>query len=205
MGDQTRGGLLSPWLSRRRISAVRPWLRGTVLDLGAAGGSLAAWIPPERYVGVEPDTNARSLASARFPLHRFEAAVPSGEVFDTIAALAVVEHVPSPSSFLTELRAHLGPGGYLVLTTPHPSARWLHECAARIGLASREAAIQHRDFLDCAALESAAEDAGFEMLVYERLLSGTSQLAVLARRRASGTRASSTVHGSGVRTRTTSA
>jgi 2-polyprenyl-3-methyl-5-hydroxy-6-metoxy-1,4-benzoquinol methylase len=184
---------------------VRPWLRGNVLDVGAGGGALAEWVPPERYAGVEPDTSARSLATTRHPRHRFEARVPVGELFDTIVALAVIEHVPNPSGFLADLGAHLELGGRLVLTTPHPAGRWLHECAAYVGLASRHAAREHRDFLDRAALLKAARAAGLELCVYKRLLSGLGQLVVLERRGGLGLRASSTVHGSGVRTRTTSA
>jgi SAM-dependent methyltransferase len=38
--------------------------------------------------------------------------------FDTVFASEVLEHVPSPSSFLAAIRAHLVPEGQIVLTTP---------------------------------------------------------------------------------------
>jgi 2-polyprenyl-3-methyl-5-hydroxy-6-metoxy-1,4-benzoquinol methylase len=178
MTNQAGGGLLSPWLQRRRLQSARRWLRGAVLDVGAGNGALAAWVGQDRYVGVEPEAEARAIAVASFPSHRFEAVLPASELFDTVAALAVVEHVPDPVCFLSALRSHLRPGGHLVVTTPHPVGRPLHDLAARLGLASAAAAAEHQEFLGRRALCAAAHAAGLALVVYERLLLGLNQLAV---------------------------
>lgn len=74
-----------------------------MLDVGCGTGALAAFVSPDCYLGVEIDYD--SLAKARaYPWHRFEGALSnSGERFDTVIALAVIEHVPDPAGFLREL------------------------------------------------------------------------------------------------------
>ena len=42
MTDQAAEGLLSPMLRNRRIQAVKPFLRGRVLDVGCGNGALTA-------------------------------------------------------------------------------------------------------------------------------------------------------------------
>jgi len=42
------------------------------------------------------------------------------ERFDTIVAGEVIEHLSNPGKFLERARAHLKPGGLLLLTTPNP-------------------------------------------------------------------------------------
>jgi hypothetical protein len=70
-----------------------------------------------------------------FPLHRFLTAPPAGESFDTVAALALAGHLLEPAGWLAQLRGVLAPGGHLVvLTTPHPAFRRLHEAGARAGV-----------------------------------------------------------------------
>ena len=44
------------------------------------------------------------------------------EKFDTIVAGELIEHLANPGLFLRQARAHLKPGGRLVLTTPNPFA-----------------------------------------------------------------------------------
>ena len=43
-----------------------------------------------------------------------------GRQFDTVVAGELIEHLSNPGSFLGRARAHLAPGGRLVLSTPYP-------------------------------------------------------------------------------------
>ena len=109
MVDQAAEGLLSPFLRRQRFKAVRPYLRGRVLDVGCGTGALAAFVSPDCYLGVEIDYDSLAKARAAYPRHRFESALPnSGERFDTVIALAVIEHVLDPAGFFRELRSEEG-------------------------------------------------------------------------------------------------
>ncbi len=170
---------MSPLLRACRLRAARPFLRGRVLDFGCGTGALAEWVEPAMYFGVDQDHEALEEARRRHPRHGF-AATPHGKgAFDTIAALAVVEHLSEPESWLREMRALLAPGGCLVLTTPHPAFRLIHDAGARAGLFSRDAAEEHERFFNRAALERLAASSGFRLALYRRFLLGANQLAVL--------------------------
>jgi SAM-dependent methyltransferase len=178
MADQGTEGLLSPLLRARRIRAALPFLRGRVLDFGCGAGALAAWVEPGRYFGVDRDPDALQQARRLFPLHQFSAALPGSGTFDSIAALAVIEHLPAPEEWLAAMRRLLAPSGSLVITTPHPAFRRIHEAGARAGVFSREAAAEHETLFGRAALLRLAAAAGFQMVLYRRFLLGANQLAI---------------------------
>jgi len=181
MADQGAEGLLSPFLRARRMAAARRYLIGRVLDVGCGSGAMAAFVPPERYIGVEQDEQSLSLARARFPKHRFQAALPSDEsAFDTVASLAVIEHVQDPARFLRELADRLKKSSHskIICTTPHPSADWMHSVGAAVGLFSRHANDEHEELLDRRRLEDVARQVGLRLCEYRRFLLGVNQLAV---------------------------
>lgn len=161
-----------------------PELRGRVLDYGCGAGALAARIPPDRYVGVDIDVPSLDLARAAHPLHVFHAGLDEvpGD-FDTIVMLALIEHVPDPAALLGTLAGRLRPGGRVVLSTPHPRVRTLHDLGARVGVFSREAADEHERLLDRRALRAALGAAGMRLVAYRRFLAGANQLAVGVRPR----------------------
>ena len=187
MADQMTG-LLSPFLRRRRLAAAGPYLRGgQVLDFGCGVGELANQIEPERYLGVDLDRASIETARTNHPRHRFETLVDfearsPAPSFDVISALAVIEHLPDPGTWLCSMGAWLKPDGIIVLTTPHPSMRWVHDCGARVRAFSREAAEEHEDMLDYHALQSIAARAGLRVMRYRRFLPGCNQLAVVKHR-----------------------
>jgi 2-polyprenyl-3-methyl-5-hydroxy-6-metoxy-1,4-benzoquinol methylase len=184
MADQMTG-FLSPFLRRRRIAAAGPFLReGKVLDFGCGVGELTNQIEPDRYLGVDLDRASVETASANHPRHRFETLAefesrPPVPSFDVISALALIEHLADPGAWLATMGAWLNPEGMLILTTPHPSMRWVHECGARVRLFSREAADEHEDMLDYKALQTIAAGAGLRVAQYRRFLLGCNQLAVI--------------------------
>lgn len=187
MADQGSEGLLSPFLRARRLAAVQPYLRGRVLDVGCGSGAMAALVPPDRYVGVEPDVEMLELARQRHPQHRFLAALPDNDEFDTVASLAVIEHVRDSAGFLGALAGRLNhaSAACIVCTTPHPAVDWLHTAGARCGLFSRHASEEHEELLDHRRLQDIAECIGLHLTEYRRFLMGGNQLAVFGRNRES--------------------
>jgi 2-polyprenyl-3-methyl-5-hydroxy-6-metoxy-1,4-benzoquinol methylase len=180
--DQGTEGLLSPWLRSRRLAAAVPLLRGRVLDVGCGAGALAQAVPPADYLGVEPDEASRRAAQHRWPLHRFVDEWPIDEPpFDTIALLAVIEHISAPAEWLQGLTASLASDGRLVLTTPHPAAERIHSLGSRIGLFSAHAAEEHESLLDRQALGRLAATAGLTVVGYRRFLGGLNQLCWMQR------------------------
>lgn len=184
MADQARG-LLSPFLRDRRLAAARPYLaEGRVLDYGCGVGVLAEWIEPSRYLGVDVDAASLEAAKREHPEHAFRQLDELGAQdleagFETIVALAVIEHVPDPGSWLDEVKRWLSPSGRLVLTTPEPQLRRFHELGARLGLFSREAAEEHNVMVSRSMMVDLAAAADLELVEAARFLLGCNQLFVL--------------------------
>jgi SAM-dependent methyltransferase len=181
MADQGNEGILSPYLRRKRIQAVIPYLNGRVLDFGCGGGVLATQVDSKKYLGVEIDEISLQKAKSMFPAHQFSRSFPNtGEKFDTVVSLAVIEHVDDPVSFLRELAEFLN-DGQLVITTPHPSVDWVHDLGAAIGIFSKHANEEHGDLLDQARLEMVGSQAGLKLDIYSRFLFGANQVAVYSK------------------------
>ena len=74
-----------------------------------------------RTVGVDPSPLAAAGKTALDldirPIYA-DADTALGGPFDVVYGSEVIEHVPTPHDFLKICRAHLAPGGVLVLTTP---------------------------------------------------------------------------------------
>ncbi len=185
MPDQT-SGLLSPYLRRRRLAVVAPYLGGgRVLDYGCGVGELARRVPPERYLGVDRDADSLAAARARFPRHRFvvpeelDAAAAAEGSFDLVVALAFIEHLADPGAWLAAASRRLAPGGRMVLTTPEPRLFGVHRLGAAAGLFSREGAAEHQTPIGRADLAVLAADARLRVLEARRFLLGANQLFVL--------------------------
>jgi len=172
-------GLLSDWLSRQRLEAARPHLKGRVLDFGCGTGNLADICDPAAYVGVDIAVHRIEAARQLRPRYRFETAVPEGERFDTVVALAFIEHVHDPADYLRQFAAMLSSGGRIILTTPHPSLEWVHTAGGRVGLFSRTAHDEHEDLIDRARMEELLSGTGMRLTVYRRFLFGANQLFVI--------------------------
>jgi|SRR5688572_16431363 2-polyprenyl-3-methyl-5-hydroxy-6-metoxy-1,4-benzoquinol methylase len=179
MADQIVG-VLSPWLRNARLSRARPYLHGTVLDYGCGVGALSDFCDPESYLGVDIDRESVAVAQARRPQFRFVRETPSTpQQFDTIVALAVIEHLEDPAALLAEFGRLLAPGGQIVLTTPHPSLEWAHTLGAKVGLFSPEASEEHEELIDLKRMRELAAAAGLVVQRYERFLLRANQLFVL--------------------------
>lgn len=176
-------GLLSPHLMRRRVAMARPHLRGRILDVGCADGVLAREVAAGSYVGVDIDDAVLTDARRANPDHEFRRMRDLGpdDRFDTVAALAVVEHMPDARGWAARVREHLVPGGRIVLTTPHRRFEFVHDLAARVGLASPEAADEHEETFDRRTLTDLFEKAGLTLELYQRFLLGMNQLAIARR------------------------
>ncbi len=159
MADQA-SGLLSPWLREKRIRVARPYLKGRVLDYGCGVGALALMCQSDAYLGVDIDEEVLEVARRNQPQFKFVSEVSEAERFDTIVALAVIEHVSDPAGLLTKFRWMLKLAGRVVLTTPHPTVEWIHTLGTRIGLFSLEASKQHQQLINYSVCKSLGQRAG---------------------------------------------
>jgi SAM-dependent methyltransferase len=76
-------------------------------------------MPNATCEGVELNRDAVDLARQRgIFVHQGAPADLAAEQYDVVYSIAVLEHVPSPTKFLRELRRLLKPGGHLFLYQP---------------------------------------------------------------------------------------
>ncbi len=184
MADQA-SGIFSPFLRRRRIAAALPFLKGRVLDYGCGIGALTEYFSPENYIGIDDDKASLSIAKKTHPAYVFlytdELCMIEG-VFDSIALLAVIEHVHDAEILLRLLGSLLEQNGSIVLTTPLPMAGLLHRFGACIGLFSKEAHNDHKAFYGHKEIAAMAQSAGFGIAVEKRFLFGMNQLCILKKK-----------------------
>jgi len=184
--NQETEGLFSPLLRSVRLrKAARLILPGSlVLDIACGGGDLKEFLPPGcRYFGVDriippPTANfdvflAGDVMSPEF-LGKLKPWLPGRA--DVITMLAFIEHIEFPGTILHALAEVLAENGRIILTTPHPSGRSLHDRLARFGLCSSSAAEEHEQFFDRSDLEKIARQAGFFTVNYQRFLFGLNQI-----------------------------
>ncbi|MEO0797002.1 MAG: class I SAM-dependent methyltransferase [Verrucomicrobiota bacterium] len=189
MPTQETEGLLSPWIASIRLRAAADQITqgSVVLDLACGSGRLREFLKADcTYLGVDRQPPPSEAASMEFlnqdlsqadAFERIQEWLPHPPTVVTM--LAFIEHVTEPIHFLKAAKGLLPKGGSVILTTPHPIGRKLHDSLASVYLCSRSGAAEHEDFLDENDLRTLAEDAGFADISYQRFLGGLNQLAVL--------------------------
>jgi len=114
-------------LTRREVTALWPLLAppARVLDLGCATGDLLQAIREhgnDHLIGIEPSERAAAIARSRGLDVRTDdlrgTALPAASL-DIALVSHVIEHLPSPSDALAELRRVVRPGGHLVIWLPN--------------------------------------------------------------------------------------
>jgi 2-polyprenyl-3-methyl-5-hydroxy-6-metoxy-1,4-benzoquinol methylase len=121
-GPVSRSAALASWLT----SFPEPWRSARrVLEIGAGAGflleELARRYPHASFRGEEPGLEA--VAHGRKRGAALCAPGEAGGGFDLAYSVAVIEHVPSPTVFLNDLRRRLAPGGWLFLCQPTQDVR----------------------------------------------------------------------------------
>ncbi len=118
------------YLSKKRGKVIKPWLKGDVLDIGCGGeSSLIDFLTSEqRYIGIDIQQDLIQRLRLAKPLYEFYCVDIDSEdnellstiksQFDTIAMLAVIEHLRNPQIALKQCWNSLRRGGTLIITTP---------------------------------------------------------------------------------------
>jgi 2-polyprenyl-6-hydroxyphenyl methylase/3-demethylubiquinone-9 3-methyltransferase len=126
------------WIAAARAALIPPASRerAVLVDLGCGAGLLAPHVAPlgYRHVGIDLVPTSLELAvehgvtAARADVHRIP--LLDGSV-DVVSAGEILEHVPDPSTVLSEAGRILRPGGLLVLDTIN-ATRWARFLAVAV-------------------------------------------------------------------------
>ena len=123
----------------------------SLLDIGAGSGLLVAEAKRLGFdaVGVEPSRRLVEMAQKVNEVKIFPGAFPhpllTGQLFDLIFVVDVIEHVSNPVELLRYCAGALRPGGVIVVVTPDVGSlsarifgqRWWHFRLAHVGYFSR--------------------------------------------------------------------
>ena len=168
-----------------RIRHVLPWIPtgGRVLDVGCFDARLFRRLGPRLGYGVgmdpaiqRPDRFDRyQLLPGEFPDAR-----PTGETFDAITFLAVLEHVPTGEidAWTDACRSLLAPNGLVVATVPSPRSTRSSTSRSRLRLMDGMEAGQHHGFEPTDIL-AAFRRAGFDIVAKQRFQLGLNNLFVM--------------------------
>ncbi len=180
-------GLLSGFLVRKRIEAVKPFLAGRkrICDIGCGVFRWDSMLAEEvSYTGIDAEEDIVRYNQGHFA-HEFykknieeDSLQDIGGSFDLVIMLAVIEHFRQPDAVLRKLQSILSPQGIIVLTTPHPCGDSILNLGARIGLFSNDKRTHHT-LLNRRLLGEISLSAGFRVREYRRFLFGFNQLAIL--------------------------
>ena len=141
--------LLSERARNQRWRAIRPFLRGAILDIGCGWTTLPELFPTGTiYMGVDKSQEAVDYFTGRYPQHSFylrdldDGSLDLGDrKFDTVILAAVVEHLQDPEPVLRQARELLVESGLLVVTTPSPLGESVHGIGSRLGLFYQESVV----------------------------------------------------------------
>lgn len=108
------------------LSSFGPPLRGRVLEVGAGVGNFTRWLArtADHVVVAEPDTSMADALTAVVPADVEVRAVPvedlrgSGERFDAVVAINVLEHIEDDREAVRIAQEVLRPGGRLCVFVP---------------------------------------------------------------------------------------
>lgn len=152
------------FLQKRRFKKVIPYLKGDVLDFGGNEGELLQYMKGGSYTVVNYDHS---------PMEN--------KTFDTIVALAVIEHIDMPDVFaiFNKFKSKLRPGGTIFLTTPTKMAKPVLEFMASINMVDKENIEEHKHYWNKKEIHELAEKNDMTIKKYKKFQLGFNQFAIL--------------------------
>jgi SAM-dependent methyltransferase len=131
--------------------------RGRALEIGGKDGSFGTLLRERGWgiVGVDPDAAfaewAQRIHGVEMLAHRFSSELFSGQRFDLVVAIQLIEHVARPLDFLRDVRRVVGERGVLYLETPDLAS-----------IQQRQLHTRHVTLYSAGALCQVLRQAGFE-------------------------------------------
>jgi SAM-dependent methyltransferase len=174
--------ILQRWRIRMAARDLPP--RAHVLDIGCGDGLLFNVLKGRiaSGVGVDSDAVPESYGDFRFIRGRAPDDLPSGETFDAITMLAVLEHIPSEAqrNLAEDCWALLGDNGRVICTVPSPRVDSLIHLGKRLRVLDGMQEHEHYGF-DPSQTVQLFEDRGFALRRAQRFQLGLNNLFVFAK------------------------
>jgi 2-polyprenyl-3-methyl-5-hydroxy-6-metoxy-1,4-benzoquinol methylase len=178
-------GLFSDFLFHQRIKLVKPFLSGSILDIGCGYTPVLRALPGgAEYIGVDKWPDALKYVRSKYPNETFitcdidrERLVLPGK-YKTIVMMAVLEHLENPDLIFSQIPTFLAPGGKLVISTPTVMGNFIHHLGAKIRLFSSEAAEEHHIIYRLSTLRKLLNGYDLKILAYRTYLLGGNQLCI---------------------------
>lgn len=142
-----------------------------LVDIGCGTGDFIAFMRKHNWevAGIEPSRDAVDVAKAKgLEVHCSrveEFRKSSGEVFDAITLINVLEHVPNPVQFLNSTKKLMKNGGIIVIRVPNDFSEL--QLSAQQHLQKEPwwiAAPDHINYFDFQSLSALLERLGFEVI-----------------------------------------
>ncbi len=151
------------FLQKQRFKKVIPLLKGAVLDFGGNKGELKPYVKGD-YTLVNYDYTK----------------MESGNGFNTIVALAVIEHmeIKAVCTVFEKFKSVLSQEGSVIITTPAPIAKPVLECLAFLGLLDRKNIEEHKHYWNKKELTGLADETGFCICIYKKFQFGFNQFVI---------------------------
>jgi 2-polyprenyl-6-hydroxyphenyl methylase/3-demethylubiquinone-9 3-methyltransferase len=135
--NPTRLGFIRQHLTAhfgRNISSLRPYDGLTLLDIGCGGGLVAEPMSRLGFAVTAVDADGQAIAVARthaeatglaidYRIATAESMAGTGQRFDTVLALEIIEHVADPDVFLRSVGVLVRQGGAFIGATLNRTAR----------------------------------------------------------------------------------
>lgn len=158
---QTKRSVLDRIIAFVRVGKVRKVLvtGGRILDLGCGynGDLLTALGPSFEGAGIDLSVNPKNKNLIK---GRVDEPLPFKDAsFETVTALAIIEHVDDPERMLAEIYRVLKPSGKILITTPALVGKLSLEIMSGLGLISREEIDDHKRYYTKTTLAEAMEKA----------------------------------------------
>jgi SAM-dependent methyltransferase len=161
------------YLWHEKVFNIKKWKQtGTILDIGCWEGKQLEFFLENgwRCVGTELNKRAAAVAAAKgIEVHQvsirklFEQF--AGRKWDVINAAYILEHIPDPAGFLTQIKKHMEKDGILIIEVPNEFNSLQLAYITKNGLQPYWIALpDHLNYFNKRGLETLLERTGFSLL-----------------------------------------
>ena len=192
MNNQTPiSGILSPFLQKNRFKNAKPYFKGkSFLDIGCSLGEIIPHLPKNsKYLGIEGNKTYLMNAKKRWPRHKFlniyleknnVNRLNITERFDTIIALAVIEHMNEPKKILKGLKKYLKKNGIIIISTPTKFSEFILRFGSKFRIFSSSQIHKHKQHFTKKELKNLVKEAGYKIIHYHSFEFGLNHLIVIS-------------------------